>query len=117
MKLEILQVPDCPNVAVLEDRIHQALDGTTVEITHRVVTDQEQAAAGGMTGSPTLLIDGSDPFAVPGATPSCRVGCTAPSTASKALHRVGATGRIGPDQQQRTDQRGRHWLMLPAGPG
>ncbi|MFI5780845.1 organomercurial lyase [Nocardia sp. NPDC051570] len=77
MKLEILQVPDCPNVAVLEDRIHRAVAGepVTVEIVHRVVTDPEQAAATGMTGSPTLLIDGRDPFAETGLTPSlsCRL--------------------------------------------
>ncbi|MBF6439609.1 alkylmercury lyase family protein [Nocardia cyriacigeorgica] len=77
MKLEILQVPDCPNVAVLEDRIRQALgaEQATVEIAHRVVADQEQATATGMTGSPTLLLDGHDPFAVTGLVPSlsCRL--------------------------------------------
>ncbi|MFE3190543.1 organomercurial lyase [Nocardia sp. NPDC059240] len=77
MKLEILQVPDCPNVAVLEDRIREALTGTalTIEIVHHVVTDHEEAAATGMTGSPTLLIDGRDPFATDGsvASLSCRL--------------------------------------------
>ncbi|MFE2958840.1 organomercurial lyase [Nocardia tengchongensis] len=77
MRLEILQVPDCPNVTVLEDRIGQAIAGepVTVDIEHHVVTDQEQAVATGMTGSPTLLIDGHDPFAVAGSVPSlsCRL--------------------------------------------
>ncbi|MFE3056287.1 organomercurial lyase [Nocardia sp. NPDC059239] len=77
MKLEILQVPDCPNVAVLEDRIRQAAAGHPMvfEITHRVVDDPDEAAAAGMTGSPTLLVDGVDPFAVPGQVPSvsCRL--------------------------------------------
>ncbi|MFE3103168.1 organomercurial lyase [Nocardia tengchongensis] len=77
MRLEILQVPDCPNVTVLEDRIGQAIAGepVTVDIEHRLVTDQEQAVATGMTGSPTLLIDGRDPFAVAGSVPSlsCRL--------------------------------------------
>ncbi|WP_067834689.1 organomercurial lyase [Nocardia lijiangensis] len=79
MKLEILQVPDCPNVPVLEDRIRQAAAGAPVEIVHRVITDPDQAAAAGMAGSPTLLIDGRDPFATAGQVPSlsCRLYPTA----------------------------------------
>ncbi|MEE2061734.1 alkylmercury lyase family protein [Rhodococcus artemisiae] len=77
MKLEILHVPDCPNVAILEQRIRQATAGRPVqpEITHRVIADPGQAAAAGMTGSPTLLVDGHDPFATPGQVPSvsCRL--------------------------------------------
>ncbi|WP_063045212.1 alkylmercury lyase family protein, partial [Nocardia pseudovaccinii] len=77
MKLEILQVPDCPNAAVLEERIRQALTGELVdiEVIHRVLDTTADAAAAGMTGSPTLLVDGSDPFAVPGQEPSlsCRL--------------------------------------------
>ncbi len=62
MKLDILQVPDCPNVAVLEQRLHEATAGRpiTPEITHHIIDDPEQAASTGMTGSPTLLIDGRD---------------------------------------------------------
>lgn len=77
MKLEILQVPDCPNVAVLEQRIRQATAGQPVqlEITRRVIDDPGRAATAGMTGSPTLLVDGCDPFATPGQVPSlsCRL--------------------------------------------
>ncbi|WP_378740361.1 organomercurial lyase MerB [Nocardia brasiliensis] len=64
MKLEILQIPDCPNVPVLERRIQQAAQELSmpVEFTHRVIDDPAEAAAAGMTGSPTLLIDGRDPF-------------------------------------------------------
>lgn len=74
MKLEILQVPDCPNVPVLEERIRQAA-GVAVEIVHRVIHDPDQAAAAGMAGSPTLLVDGRDPFATAGQPPSlsCRL--------------------------------------------
>ncbi|MRH91659.1 alkylmercury lyase [Nocardia sp. SYP-A9097] len=74
MKLEILQVPDCPNVPVLEDRIRQAA-GKSVEIVHRVIDDLDQAEAAGMAGSPTLLIEGRDPFATAGqvANVSCRL--------------------------------------------
>ncbi|WP_238072156.1 alkylmercury lyase [Rhodococcus zopfii] len=77
MRLEILQVPDCPNVGLLEQRIAQAVAGESINltITHRVLDDPAAAADAGMTGSPTLLVDGEDPFANPGLTPSvsCRL--------------------------------------------
>jgi hypothetical protein len=77
VRLEILHVPDCPNVAVLVQRLDQAL-GTgegNREWTSRVVEDIETASALGMTGSPTLLVDGVDPFSEPGLAPavSCRL--------------------------------------------
>lgn len=77
MNLEILHVPDCPNVAVLEQRLHRAAAGQSVQldITYRVVADAGHAATAGMTGSPTLLAGGRDPFAAPGGAPSlsCRL--------------------------------------------
>ncbi|AII11156.1 alkylmercury lyase family protein [Rhodococcus opacus] len=77
MKLEILQVPDCPNVPLLERRLEQALADEPVEwdLHHRVIDDPQSAASAGMTGSPTLLIDGRDPFGEPGQAPSvsCRL--------------------------------------------
>jgi hypothetical protein len=74
MRLTILHVPDCPNVAILEERLTRVVSGD-VEVTLRVVDSEELAAALGMTGSPTLLVDGVDPFAEPGraASVSCRL--------------------------------------------
>lgn len=76
MELTVLSVPDCPNAAALEERLAVALadyPGAVVR-RHEVVDDQE-AAETGMAGSPTLLINGVDPFAVPGQVPglSCRL--------------------------------------------
>jgi hypothetical protein len=66
VRLQILHVPDCPNVAVLAARLDEVLAGRVdVEVEQRVVADQDEAGAAGMTGSPTLLVDGTDPFAVP----------------------------------------------------
>lgn len=77
MRLEILQVPDCPNVAPLKQRLDEVLAGHhgPVERVDRIVEDLTEATAAGMTGSPTLLVDGIDPFADPGQVPSvsCRV--------------------------------------------
>jgi hypothetical protein len=76
MKLEILHVPDCPNVAVLTARLNEALAGRRdVAIEEHEVRDQAEAAARQMTGSPTLLVNGADPFAAAGQAPSlsCRL--------------------------------------------
>jgi hypothetical protein len=64
MRLEILHVDDCPNVAVLEDHLRTVVgDRVDVEVTMRLVEDDGLGAELGMRGSPTLLVDGIDPFA------------------------------------------------------
>lgn len=76
MRLEILRVPDCPNAAVLDIRLAELIAGRPdIQLRSQVVTVEEEAARLGMTGSPTLLIDGADPFARPGQQPSisCRL--------------------------------------------
>ena len=76
MKLEILQVPDCPNAAILAARLADLADSwPALTVTHKIVTTAPDATRLGMTGSPTLLADGTDPFAIPGQSPSisCRL--------------------------------------------
>lgn len=76
MKLQILSVPDCPNVAPLRQRLAEVLAGRDeVTVTTEVIDTPDHAARAGMTGSPTLLVDGIDPFAQPGQVPSvsCRI--------------------------------------------
>ena len=74
MTLEILQVPGCPGADLLEDRLAGLLTGRP-RVIRRAVTSQAEAEQLGMTGSPTLLVDGADPFARPGQSPSisCRL--------------------------------------------
>jgi hypothetical protein len=76
MHLTVLAVPGCPNAPVLEDRLAAVLGGRAgVSVSHQVISDEGEAARWGMRGSPTLLIDGVDPFAEPGQPPgmSCRL--------------------------------------------
>lgn len=75
MHITVLTVPDCPNAPLAQERVARALDGRSAEVELVEVTGEEQAARLGMTGSPTILIDGTDPFAAPGATASvsCRL--------------------------------------------
>jgi len=86
MELVLLTVPDCPNATAFEERLAAALTGRPdAVVRHRVVGAEREAAEAGMHGSPTLLVDGIDPFAAPGQPPSlsCR------------LYRD-ASGRAGP---------------------
>ena len=75
-ELTVLAVPDCPNASVLQQRLAGLVTGRPgVTVARRDITDLAEAACWGMHGSPTLLIDGSDPFAVPGTVPAvaCRL--------------------------------------------
>ncbi|MEK2479279.1 hypothetical protein [Streptomyces noursei] len=69
MEIEVLVVPDCPNEKSAAEGLRRALDdiglGDTA-FTTRVITDQAEAEQSGFTGSPTILVDGRDPFAEPG---------------------------------------------------
>lgn len=90
MRLQVLHVPDCPNASLLSSRLGRLLAGRPdVVVEHRVICDESEAAGWGMTGSPTLLIDGVDPFAVPGRSPSisCRLytGETGPPTGAPSM--------------------------------
>lgn len=71
--ITVLSVPDCPNASLLLERLRQLRTESETEVV--VVRDVDEAAAWGMCGSPTLLVDGVDPFAVDGAQPSvsCRL--------------------------------------------
>jgi hypothetical protein len=62
MKLEVLHVPDCPNLPPMLERLAEITD---LPVTTRVIDSDAEAARFGMAGSPTLLIDGIDPFTAP----------------------------------------------------
>jgi hypothetical protein len=71
LSLEVLHVPDCPNLAPLLERLEQVTDLAVA--TREIYTDAE-AAATGMAGSPTLLINSTDPFGAPGHC-GCGLSC------------------------------------------
>jgi alkylmercury lyase-like protein len=71
----VLSVPGCPNVPLLEQRLAEALAGWPAVTVQRVIASAGEAARCGMRDSPTLLVNGHDPFAVPGTVPAlaCRM--------------------------------------------
>lgn len=68
VNIEVLVVPDCPNEANAINLVRTAVGDTHVasHITRTVITTEQQAHERGFTGSPTILLNGTDPFAKPG---------------------------------------------------
>lgn len=71
VKVEVLHVPGCPNLAPMVERLRQVAD---LPVTTRQIRTDAEAAAAGMTGSPTLLINGADPFRTSSGC-DCAVAC------------------------------------------
>jgi len=74
----LLYFDGCPNRHEAENNLRAAvaeLGAGDVVVRRRLVNTVEDAERVGFLGSPTVLIDGRDPFSVPGAAPglSCRV--------------------------------------------
>jgi hypothetical protein len=78
MDVTLLYFDGCPNSQEAHARLREAitrLDRTDVRLTHRQVRSAEEAEQLSFHGSPTILVDGRDPFADPGAPVglSCRI--------------------------------------------
>jgi hypothetical protein len=65
VKVELLFFDGCPHWAVAEERLIHAMRRVgRAEPVHRVKIDSlEDAERAGFSGSPTILVDGRDPFA------------------------------------------------------
>lgn len=104
MRIMVLTVADCPNARPALERVAAALDGREAQVELIEVAEEAEAARWGMCGSPTILIDGVDPFAPPGAVPSlsCRLYRDADGTVSgvpdETALRQALAGTNTPDQ-------------------
>lgn len=66
MDVELLVIPDCPNEGAAAELLRRALDDvglSRVPVRTRVVESEPEAERLGFIGSPTVRIDGEDPFA------------------------------------------------------
>ncbi len=76
--VRLLYFEGCPNWHVAEARLEEALaevGADPASVIYQQVTTAEQAEALGFRGSPTILVDGTDPFADPKAPTglACRI--------------------------------------------
>ncbi|WP_353611985.1 thioredoxin family protein [Nostocoides sp. Soil756] len=76
----VLYFSGCPSWQTAIERVHAAADRTdvAVQVSTQAVETTEDADRLGFTGSPTILLDGTDPFAQPGGISAlaCRVYAT-----------------------------------------
>lgn len=73
MDITLLYFTDCPNWKIAEERLQVIMtERDDLTLTHRLVESPQEAERVGFHGSPSILIDGVDVFAEPGA----RVGLT-----------------------------------------
>jgi len=65
MYVELRYFDGCPNWQIADERLRRALVAThaNVDVTYRKVTSPEDAERLGFRGSPTVLVEGHDPFA------------------------------------------------------
>jgi hypothetical protein len=116
MHLTILAEPGCPNAPVLRERLAAALNGRAgISVSDEVIRDESEAAWWGMHGSPTLLIDGVDPFAEPGQPPamSCRLYRTGGGRASGAPSAGQLRQAIEQALATRAEAQDPEWLESP----
>ncbi|GAB2517245.1 MULTISPECIES: DsbA family protein [Microbacterium] len=76
MEITLQYFDGCPNWEVLDHRLAQVVEGRAdVRVAHQRVETAEDAARLGFHGSPTVLVNGVDPFAEEGAPVglACRV--------------------------------------------
>ncbi|HET9689875.1 MAG TPA: thioredoxin family protein [Acidimicrobiales bacterium] len=78
MKLELLYFDGCPNWQIAAERLETVAARRGLVVERRAITGPDEAAAAGFTGSPTVLVDGRDPFASGDETVglSCRLYAT-----------------------------------------
>jgi hypothetical protein len=64
VKVQLLYFDGCPHWTAMEERLQEALNrsGYTVTIERCLVESQEAADAYRFVGSPSILLDGRDPF-------------------------------------------------------
>lgn len=64
MEIDLLYVPECPHRSLARARVDDALAsiGLVALVREQEIRTSEEAARFGMLGSPTILVDGRDPF-------------------------------------------------------
>ena len=103
MEVTLQYFEGCPHWQVLEDRLIALRDDHKFDLVHQIIDTAERATEAHFVGSPTVLIDGLDPFAQPGAPVglSCRIfstpdGPAGSPTFDQLRHALETTPRTSP---------------------
>ena len=96
VEIRILYFEGCPHAELARERVSALLrDPETIHM--QLIDSPDDAVREGMHGSPTILVDGIDPFASPGtaASWSCRIYQTpdGPAGAPSLVQIASALGR------------------------
>jgi hypothetical protein len=68
VKITVQYFDSCPNWRLADERVRTAIGRlglTSTELAYELIDTSEKAEASGFHGSPTILVDGRDPFANP----------------------------------------------------
>lgn len=63
MRVELLYFDDCPNWRIAAERLDAIAYRRGLHVERRVVSTPAEAEAARFRGSPTILVNGNDPFA------------------------------------------------------
>jgi hypothetical protein len=63
MDVQLLYFDGCPNWGLMDERLRALAEEFGFGISYRTVESLEEAEELGFRGSPTVLVDGGDPFA------------------------------------------------------
>lgn len=78
MRVTLLYTPDCPNWRTVDALLGELRSELGLHVDHREIDGLEAATRHGFVGSPTVLIDGVDPFpSAAGPSLACRLYPTA----------------------------------------
>ena len=114
MRITLQYFEGCPHWHTLDQRLRRLLPARPdVELTYQRLDSAEDAEAFGCPGSPTLLVDGRDPFPAPGPRMglACRLYPTpqgparSPPPSSRAGARRGRRPSTGPARTDGDDAR------------
>ncbi len=63
MNIEVQYFDGCPHWQIADERVRQLAADRGLTVVHRLITTSAEAEEVSFRGSPTILIDGVDPFA------------------------------------------------------
>lgn len=81
MRIELLHIDECPNIAKAQERLESALTAlghSDIPVITRLLASASDVAGTGFAGSPTITVNGSDifPNGAPANDLACRIYAT-----------------------------------------